>query len=167
MTPTRFRSGGTGASIRFAVGECSLGLILVAATENGICAILLGDDPDVLVRDLQDRFSHAQLIGGDKDFERLVDLPLDVRGTAFQRRVRQARCAKFQPVPRKAPRTLPGASVRRTRCEGCASVCINSIAVAIPCYRVVRNDYRWGEERKRALLDCEAATNRRLRPASQ
>src|SRR5919109_686596 len=101
MTPTDFRSGGTGTSIRFAVGECSLGSILVGATERGVCAILLGDDPDVLVRDLQDRFPRAELVGGDAAFERTVasvigfveaparglDLPLDIRGTAFQQRV--------------------------------------------------------------------------------
>ena len=104
MTPTRFRAGGTGASIHFAVGECSLGSVLVAATDKGVCAILLGDDPEALVRDLQDRFPNAQLVGGDHEFERLVakvvgfveapaaalDLPLDVRGTAFQQRVWQA-----------------------------------------------------------------------------
>src|SRR5215831_16421545 len=104
MTPTNFRSGGHGASIRFAVGVCSLGSILVAATDKGVCAIMLGDDPDVLVRDLQDRFPKARLIGGDTDFEQLVakvvgfveapalglDLPLDVQGTAFQQRVWQA-----------------------------------------------------------------------------
>ena len=72
MTPTDFRAGGDGAAIRFAVGECSLGSILVAATDKGVCSILLGDDPDVLARDLQDRFPKARLIGGDRDFERLV-----------------------------------------------------------------------------------------------
>ncbi|HLH74453.1 MAG TPA: bifunctional DNA-binding transcriptional regulator/O6-methylguanine-DNA methyltransferase Ada, partial [Chloroflexota bacterium] len=104
MTPSRFRAGGEGEVIRFAVGQCSLGSILVAATEKGVCAITLGDDPDALVRDLQDTFANAQLIGGDADFERMVarvvgfveapslglDLPLDVRGTAFQHRVWQA-----------------------------------------------------------------------------
>ena len=104
MTPSRYRAGGAEAVIRFAIGQCSLGAILVAATERGVCAILLGDDPEVLVRDLQDRFPSAQLIGGDAAFERLVaqvvglieaprhglQLPLDVRGTAFQQRVWQA-----------------------------------------------------------------------------
>ena len=104
MTPTAFRAGGRGTVIRFAVGECSLGAILVAATDKGVCAILLGDDPDALVRDLQDRFPKAQLVGGDEAFEQLVakvvgfveapaqglDLPLDMRGTAFQQRVWQA-----------------------------------------------------------------------------
>ena len=104
MTPSSYRAGGTNTRIRFAVGECSLGSILVAASERGVCAILLGDDPDALARDLQDRFPRADLIGGDEDFERLVakvvafveapalglDLPLDIRGTAFQQRVWQA-----------------------------------------------------------------------------
>lgn len=101
MTPSDYRAGGANAEIRFAVGECSLGSIVVAKSEKGVCAILLGDDPDVLVRDLQDRFSRALLIGGDAEFETLVgqvvgfieapelglDLPLDIRGTAFQQRV--------------------------------------------------------------------------------
>lgn len=176
MTPTDFRAGGTGASIRFAVGECSLGSILVAASEKGICAILLGDDPDALVRDLQDRFSKARLIGGDPTFEQWVakvvgfveaprlglDLPLDVRGTAFQRRVWRALCeipigstASYAAIAAKigAPEAV------RAVAQACAA---NALAVAIPCHRVVRNDgalsgYRWGVERKRALLAREAA----------
>ena len=104
MTPTNYRAGGANTAIRFAIGECSLGSILVAASERGVCAILMGDDPDALARDLQDRFPRADLIGGDAEFEQLVakvvgfveaprlglDLPLDVRGTAFQQRVWQA-----------------------------------------------------------------------------
>jgi AraC family transcriptional regulator of adaptative response/methylated-DNA-[protein]-cysteine methyltransferase len=175
MTPTSFRSGGIGASIRFAVGECSLGSILVAATDKGICAILLGDDPGTLVRDLQDRFPKAQLIGGDGDFERLVarvvgfveapalglDLPLDVRGTAFQQRVWQA----LREIPAGATATYTQVAERigapkavRAVARACAA---NAIAIAIPCHRVVRTDrslsgYRWGVERKRALLGREA-----------
>lgn len=101
MTAGRYRKGGAGSAIRFAVGECSLGAILVAQSERGVCAILLGDDPEALVRDLQERFRSAELIGGDAAFEQLVarvvgfveaprfglDLPLDIRGTAFQQRV--------------------------------------------------------------------------------
>jgi AraC family transcriptional regulator of adaptative response/methylated-DNA-[protein]-cysteine methyltransferase len=175
MTPTRFRAGGRGASIRFAVGECSLGSILVAATGKGVCAILLGDGPEALVDDLQDRFPEAKLIGGDRDFEQWVakvvgfveapalglDLPLDVRGTAFQQRVWQAlrtippgSTATYSEIARRigAPRAV------RAVAQACAS---NAIAVAIPCHRVVRTDgslsgYRWGVERKRALLDREA-----------
>ena len=104
MTPSNYRAGGTQTTIRFAVGACSLGAILVAQSERGMCAILLGDDPDALARDLQDRFPQATLIGGDAGFEQLVatvvgfveapalglDVPLDIRGTAFQQRVWQA-----------------------------------------------------------------------------
>src|SRR5215813_12258732 len=175
MTPTNFRSGGYGTSIRFAVGACSLGSILVAATEKGVCAILLGDDPDVLVRDLQDRFPKAHLIGADDDFEQWVakvvgfieapalglDLPLHVRGTAFQHRVWQA----LREIPPGS--TVSHAEIARrigarkaVRAVGQA-VGANPLAVAIPCHRVVRSDgglsgYRWGVERKRALLEREA-----------
>ena len=175
MTPTRYRAGGAGMEIRFAVGECSLGAILVAASERGVCAILMGDDPDVLARDLQDRFPRADLIGGDAGFEQFVaqvvgfveapelglDLPLDVRGTAFQQRVWQAlreipagATASYSEIARRigAPQAV------RAVAGACAA---NALAVAIPCHRVVRNDgglagYRWGVERKRALLDREA-----------
>lgn len=175
MTPTNYRAGGAHMEIRFAVGECSLGSILVASTERGVCAILLGDDPDELTRDLQDRFAQATLIGGDAGFELLVakvvgfveapglglDLPLDLRGTAFQQRVWQAlreipvgKTANYSEIAQrigspKAVRAVAGA---------CAA---NALAVAIPCHRVVRSDgglsgYRWGVERKRKLLDREA-----------
>src|SRR5215207_416060 len=104
MTPSDYRAGGVNTEIRFAVGECSLGSILVAGTAKGVCAILIGDDPDALARDLQDRFPRATLIGGDAAFEVWVakvigfveapalglDLPLDIRGTTFQQRVWQA-----------------------------------------------------------------------------
>lgn len=176
MTPSDFRAGGAGAVIRFAVGECSLGSILVAATERGVCAIMLGDDPDVLARDLQDRFPRARLVGGDREFERLVagvvgfverpalglDLPLDVRGTAFQQRVWQA----LRELPAGSTATYAQIAARigapkavRAVARACAS---NAIAVAIPCHRVVRRDgalagYRWGVERKRRLLEREAA----------
>lgn len=177
MTPMNFRRGGTGEVIRFAIGECSLGSILVAASEKGVCAISLGDNPNQLIKELQDSFCKAQLIGGDKSFERVVarvvgfveaprlglDLPLDVRGTAFQRRVWKALCeipagstssytdiAKLIGSP-KAVRAVAGA---------CAA---NTIAVAIPCHRVLRtggalSGYRWGVERKRVLLGKELAS---------
>jgi AraC family transcriptional regulator, regulatory protein of adaptative response / methylated-DNA-[protein]-cysteine methyltransferase len=177
MTPTDFRSGGDGASIRFAVGECSLGSILVATTEKGVCAILLGNDRERLVRDLQDRFPKARLLSGDIGFELLVasvvafveapgmglDLPLDVRGTAFQRRVWQA----LQEIPAGSTMTYAAIAQRigapkavRAVARACAS---NAIAVAIPCHRVVRSNgalsgYRWGVKRKRALLAREAAS---------
>ena len=175
MTPTRYRAGGANEDIRFAVGETSLGAILVASSRKGVASILLGDDPDALVRDLQDRFPKARLIGGDRDYEALVarvvgfveapqlglDLPLDVRGTAFQQRVWQA----LRGIP--VGGTVSYAEIagrigapRATRAIA-AACAANAHAVAIPCHRVIRKDgalsgYAWGAERKRALLDREA-----------
>jgi AraC family transcriptional regulator of adaptative response/methylated-DNA-[protein]-cysteine methyltransferase len=175
MTPTSFRTGGANTEIRFAIGECSLGSILVAASERGVCSILIGDDPDALARDLQDRFPRAHLIGGDTEFEQMVakvvgfveapalglDLPLDVRGTAFQQRVWQA----LREIP--AGKTVSYSQVahrigapKAVRAVG-AAIGANPLAVAIPCHRVIRNDgslcgYRWGVERKRALIEREA-----------
>jgi AraC family transcriptional regulator, regulatory protein of adaptative response / methylated-DNA-[protein]-cysteine methyltransferase len=176
MRPAAFRTGGAGVRIQFAVGDCSLGSILVAATERGVCAVEFGSDPDALVHGLEQRFPHAQLVGGDPAFERMVadvlslverpsvgtQLPLDVRGTAFQRRVWQA-----------LRRTTPGSTVSytdiaqqigmpssvRAVARACAS---NPTAVVIPCHRIVRKDgslsgYRWGIERKRTLLAREAS----------
>jgi len=175
MTPTTYRSGGANTEIRFAIGECSLGSILVARSARGICAISLGDDPDELARDLQDRFPQARLIGDDADFAALVarvvgfveapgvglDLPLDVRGTAFQRRVWEAlreippgSTASYADIAQRigAPKSV------RAVAQACGA---NPLAVAIPCHRVVRQDgslsgYRWGVQRKQALLQREA-----------
>ena len=176
MTPSNYRAGGANTAIHFAIGECSLGSILVAASQRGVCAVLLGDDPDALARDLQDKFPRAHLIGGDKAFEQIVakvvgfveapgvglDLPLDVRGTAFQQRVWQA--LRKIPVGTTASysdiaKQIGSPSAVRAVAQACAA---NMLAVAIPCHRVVRNDgalsgYRWGVERKRALLDREAS----------
>lgn len=176
MTPTAFRSGAPGLTIRFAVGRCSLGSVLVASTDLGICSIMLGDDPEALVSELQRRFGRAELIGGDEEYERLVarvvgfveapgrglDLPLDVRGTAFQQRVWQA----LREIPTGSTATY-GDIARRLGSPGAqravAGACANNpIAVAIPCHRVVRKDgdasgYRWGVERKRELLRREGA----------
>ena len=179
MTPTKFRAGGANTVIRFASGACTLGAILVAASERGVCAILMGDDPAALARDLQDRFPRATLIGCDRKFERLVAkvvrfveaparglaLPLDVRGTAFQQRVWQA----LQKIPAASIATYSEIAKRigapqavRAVAGACAA---NALAVAIPCHRVVRNDgglagYRWGVERKRALLEREGVKRR-------
>ena len=175
MTPSAFRAGGRDVEIRFAIGQCTLGAILVAASARGICAILLGDDPDALARDLQDRFPKATLIGADAGFEATVAqvvglveapqlghaLPLDVRGTAFQQRVWQA----LRAIP--AGETVSYAEVAQrigapTSMRAVAQACsANALAVAIPCHRVVRSDgalsgYRWGVERKRSLLEREA-----------
>lgn len=175
MTPTKYRAGGASMEIRFAIGECSLGSILVAQSDRGVCAILLGDDPDALARDLQDHFPRANLIGGDAEFEQLVakvvgfveapgvglDLPLDVRGTAFQQRVWQTlreippgATASYAEIAKRigAPKSV------RAVAQACGA---NALAVAIPCHRVVRHDgalsgYRWGVERKRALLERES-----------
>jgi len=175
MTPTTYRSGGANTEIRFAIGECSLGSILVARSDRGICAISLGDDPDELARQLQDRFPQAKLIGDDAQFAQLVarvvgfveapgvglDLPLDVRGTAFQQRVWQA----LREIPAGSTASYADVAARigepkavRAVAQACGA---NPIAVAIPCHRVVRQDghlsgYRWGVQRKRALLEREA-----------
>jgi AraC family transcriptional regulator of adaptative response/methylated-DNA-[protein]-cysteine methyltransferase len=174
MRPSAYRAGGKGAAIRFAVGDCSLGAVLVAATDTGVCAILLGDDPQLLVRDLQDRFAQAELIGADADFEATVarvvgmidapgrapDLPLDVRGTAFQQQVWDA--LRRIPAGRTASYLDIAAAIGRpSAVRAVAQACgANALAVAIPCHRVVRSDgdlagYRWGVERKRELLKRE------------
>jgi AraC family transcriptional regulator, regulatory protein of adaptative response / methylated-DNA-[protein]-cysteine methyltransferase len=175
MTPSEYRAGGSNTEIRFAIGQCSLGAILVARSARGVCAILLGDDPDDLARDLQNRFPQALIIGGDSEFEQWVakvvglveapgvglDLPLDVRGTAFQQRVWQAlreippgQTASYADIARRIgePKAV------RAVAQACGA---NALAVAIPCHRVVRSDgglsgYRWGVERKRSLLEREA-----------
>jgi len=176
MKPTQYRAGGVDARIEFAIGESSLGAILVARSQRGVCAISLGDDAEALLRELQDRFPRAELIGGDASFETLVaqvvglieqpnlgiDLPLDVRGTAFQQRVwqalRQIPAGETASYAQIAQRIGSPKSVRAVA-HACAS---NTLAVAIPCHRVVRSDgalsgYRWGVERKRELLSREGA----------
>jgi AraC family transcriptional regulator, regulatory protein of adaptative response / methylated-DNA-[protein]-cysteine methyltransferase len=175
MTPSDYRSGGAKTQMRFAVGQCSLGSILVAASEKGITAIMLGDDPQELVHSLEDRFPKATLIGGDREFDELVakavalveapgaalDLPLDIQGTAFQHRVWQA----LRDIP--AGTTVSYSEIaerigmpKAVRAVASA-ISSNKIAVAIPCHRVIRSDgslcgYRWGVERKRELIAREA-----------
>lgn len=176
MTPTAYKDGGACAEIRFAIGQSSLGAILVASSNKGVCAILIGDDPQELAEDLQRRFGKARLVGDDPDFAALValvvgfveaprlglDLPLDVRGTAFQQRVWQA----LRAIPAgstasyaQVAAAIGAPSAVRAVAGACAA---NPLAVAIPCHRVLRNDgalsgYRWGVERKRALLAAEGA----------
>lgn len=175
MTPRAYRHGGQGADIRFAVGQSALGAVLVAQSDRGICAISLGDDPEPLVHELQDRFPQARLTGDDPEFSALVaqviglveapgigtELPLDIRGTGFQMRVWQA----LQAIP--SGRTISYAELARRigaprAVRAVAGACAaNQIAVAIPCHRVVRSDgglsgYRWGVDRKRSLQAIEA-----------
>jgi AraC family transcriptional regulator of adaptative response/methylated-DNA-[protein]-cysteine methyltransferase len=177
MTPKRFQRGGQGSVLRFAIGQCSLGAILVAASGVGIASVALGDDPHLLVRELQDRFPKAKLVGGDKKFEKLVatvigfvehpskglDLPLDIRGTAFQQRVwqllRTIPCGETTTYAQIAKRLGEPSSVRAVA----GAIAANPIAVAIPCHRVIRTDgslsgYRWGVERKAALQELERTT---------
>jgi AraC family transcriptional regulator of adaptative response/methylated-DNA-[protein]-cysteine methyltransferase len=182
MTPTQYRAGGANEEIKFAVGQTFIGAILVASSTKGVASILLGDDPDELVRNLQDRFLKARLIGADREYEALIarvvgfvenpsiglDLPLDVRGTAFQRRVWQA----LQEIPvgervsyAEIARRIGSPGAGRAVAGACAA---NNLAVAIPCHRVVRNDgalsgYAWGVDRKRALLDLEASQASKIR----
>lgn len=176
MKPSDYKAGGTNSDIRFALGQCSLGAILVAQSNRGVCAILLGDDPDQLLRDLQDQFPRANLLGADRDFEQLIaqvvgfieapalglNLPLDLRGTAFQERVWQA--LREIPVGSTASyaeiaQRIGAPNAFRAVAQACGA---NSLAVAIPCHRVVRSDgnlsgYRWGVERKRELLARESS----------
>jgi len=180
MSPTRYRAGGADEVLTFAVGQCSLGAILVASSAKGVAAISLGDDPERLGRDLEDRFPRARLVGGDTAYEqwvaqvvggveepgRGIALPLDVRGTAFQQRVWKA----LREIPPGATesyssiaRRIGAARSVRAVAGACAA---NAHAVAIPCHRVVRRDgglsgYRWGVERKRELLDREARRQER------
>jgi AraC family transcriptional regulator, regulatory protein of adaptative response / methylated-DNA-[protein]-cysteine methyltransferase len=175
MTPSKFRSGGADTDIYFAIGECSLGSILVAQSKKGVCSILIGDEPTSLIRDLQDRFPKANLIGNERGYEELIakvvgliekpreglDLPLDIRGTAFQQRVWKV----LRQIPPGSTATYSEIADKigmpkavRAVAQACGA---NALAVAIPCHRVIRTDgalsgYRWGVERKRALIEREA-----------
>jgi AraC family transcriptional regulator, regulatory protein of adaptative response / methylated-DNA-[protein]-cysteine methyltransferase len=175
MTPSRYRAGGKDLAIRFALTRCSLGALLVAATEQGVCAILLGEEPQALERDLERRFPRARRLVADEDFERLVTqvvglvedpragtaLPLDIRGTAFQQRVWKA-LSEIPPGTTRSYAQVAQAIGEPRAVRAVAQACgANALAVAIPCHRVVRTDgdlsgYRWGVERKRELLSREA-----------
>ncbi|MBT0726463.1 bifunctional DNA-binding transcriptional regulator/O6-methylguanine-DNA methyltransferase Ada [Rosenbergiella australiborealis] len=176
MTPKRYREGGEGSTIYFALGQCSLGAILVAQSEKGICAISLGDDPEPLINQLQTQFPHAELRGGDNHYEQYIadviryieqprltwHLPLDIQGTVFQERVWRAlreipigTTASYSDIAERlgAPKAV------RAVAQACAA---NRIAVIIPCHRVIRRDgslsgYRWGIDRKQVLLSREKA----------
>ena len=175
MTPSAFRAGGADVDIRFAIGECSLGSILVAASDKGVCAILLSDDPGALARDLESQFPRARLHSGDASFERIaatvigfvespcgnLDLPLDIRGTAFQQRVWEA-LRRIEPGTTASYMEIAAMIGAPHSVRAVAGACAsNRLAVLIPCHRVVRSDgslsgYRWGVELKRRLLEREA-----------
>ena len=177
MKPKQLRAGGKDENIRFAVAECSLGPILVAATDLGVCAVLLGDTPAALIATFQDQFPMAELIGGHDEFDGWVasvlaiveatgsapDLPLDIRGTAFQQRVWQA-LRKISPGETASYAEIAKQIGAPTSSRAVAQACgANQHAIVIPCHRVVRSDggisgYRWGVERKRTLLDREKRT---------
>jgi AraC family transcriptional regulator of adaptative response/methylated-DNA-[protein]-cysteine methyltransferase len=179
MTPGTYARGGRGMAIRFAVASTPLGRLLVAATERGICRVSLGDDPAVLEAELRGEFPAAQVrtdrgplprwvtqivrhLAGDAQH---LDLPLDVRATAFQRRVWDA----LRKIPygqtrsyREIARAIGRPRATRAVAQACAS---NPAAVVIPCHRVIREDgelggYRWGIERKKALLTKESGNRR-------
>jgi AraC family transcriptional regulator, regulatory protein of adaptative response / methylated-DNA-[protein]-cysteine methyltransferase len=175
MTPTNFRAGGAHTDIHFAIGECSLGSILVATSGRGVCSILIGEDPVSLIQNLQDQFPKANLIGDESGYEDMVakvvgliekpgvglNLPLDIRGTAFQQRVWKA--LQQIPVGSTASYTDIAKQIGMPKAvRAVAQACgANALAVAIPCHRVIRNDgalsgYRRGVERKQALLEREA-----------
>lgn len=183
MPARQYADGGPGQPIRFALGQTTLGAILVAGTTRGICVIALDDDPQALVRSLQDRFARAELIGDDAVFKShvarivgfvetpsaLPDLPLDIQGTVFQQRVWQA--LRALPCGTTASYAEIAAAIGAPRAfRAVAGACAaNPLALAIPCHRVVRSDgalsgYRWGIERKRALLEREARAARKDRP---
>ena len=179
MTPTVYRRGAAGETIHFGVAMCYLGWVLAAATQRGLCAIDLGDNPAELEAGLRSRFPNAEIVR-DADFDgwmqqivafldapqRGLSLPLDIQGTAFQRRV----WAALREIPAGATLSYTDVAERigepdavRAVAGACAA---NKLAVAIPCHRVVRKDgdlsgYRWGIERKRRLLahEREGANN--------
>jgi len=176
MTSAIMHADISGETIRVATGRCWLGAVLVAVSDKGICAILLGDDPQVLANDLARRFPDATVMAGDEGVAQQlaqvsrfveapalgVDFPLDPRGTPFEQRVWRAlmaipagSTASYGDIARR----LGEPRMAREVGEACAA---NALAIAVPCHRVVKADggisgYRWGVRRKRALLQREAA----------
>lgn len=176
MSPTQYLKGGEGIAIRYAAGRCSLGAVLVAATDRGICAIELGDDSAAALDSLRSRFPGARLSKAGEDFQSLVaraiaaveqpeqaaNLPLDVQGTAFQEQVWRA----LRDIPSGATETYADVARRLGRPSStravATAIAANPIAVLVPCHRVVRTDgglggYRWGLDRKKRLLAREAS----------
>jgi AraC family transcriptional regulator of adaptative response/methylated-DNA-[protein]-cysteine methyltransferase len=179
MTPATYGRGGRGARIEYRAVECSLGWLMVGRTSRGICAVTLGDDPDVLLEGLRAEFPEAELTEGDRSMsalcERVVgvadrgedgrDLPIEVIATDFQWRV----CRAMREIPRGETRSynqLAAMAGSPAAVRAAASACANNrISLLIPCHRVVRADgstgrYAWGSERKRSLLMAEAESRR-------
>jgi AraC family transcriptional regulator of adaptative response/methylated-DNA-[protein]-cysteine methyltransferase len=177
MKPSAYQKGGQGMRIRFAIAQCYLGWVLVAATDRGICAIDLGNTSEFLVDRLRARFPKGEFVEGDPEFAQWtarilafldaphgsLDIPLDIMGTAFQRRVwmalREVAPGSTVSYGEIAAR-IGNPKAARAVAQACAS---NQLAVAVPCHRIVRSDgqiggYRWGRERKRRLLEREAET---------
>lgn len=175
MTAKQFRKGGDNVSVRYALADCALGRCLVAESERGICAILLGDDDVTLIDELHELFPAAQDVPADADFQQHVhdviavintrnaplSLPLDIRGTAFQQQVWQA----LRAIPcgeTVSYQQLASAIGKPKAVRAVASACgANKLAIVIPCHRVIRGDgalsgYRWGVARKAQLLQREA-----------
>lgn len=176
MTPGTYRRGGQGMLITFGIAPTPLGRILVAATERGLCAVRFGENATELERDLRTEFHAANLHRDDAALRRyieplmaslrgenaIIDLPLDLRATAFQKRVWEA----LRRIPRgetrsyaQVAREIGKPKAVRAVAHACAS---NPVAIAVPCHRVVRSDgdlagYRWGIERKKKLLQSERA----------
>ena len=176
MTPGAYRGGGSGVTIHYTAMPTTLGLLLVAVTERGICSASLGDDEESLVAALRAEYPGAELARASDSRDRLVDavvahvegrsgaveLPLDLRATSFQWQVWRA----LQRIPAGATRSYQAIATelgRPTAARAVARACAsNRIAVLIPCHRVVRGDgelggYRWGIARKAALLAREGA----------
>ncbi len=181
MTPTAYRKGGRGQSIRYTIADSPLGRLLVAATDRGLCAVILGDDDRALEEWFREEYPAARRERDETGLGKWVDilvhhldgrpphldldLPLDVKATAFQRRV----WAELRRIPYGSTRSygeiaealgMPKAA--RAVARACAS---NRVALVIPCHRVVRGNgdisgYRWGKERKRVLLDLESRRRR-------
>ncbi len=186
MKPQQYKAGGADVRIRYAIERCWLGMVLIAATDRGICSILFGDRQDELLADLRARFPAAAIEAATADFAGRVSevmaalerpslagrLPLDIIGTAFQQRIWQAlrtiphgQTASYAEIAERAG--APNAA--RAVAGACAA---NPIAVAIPCHRVVRADgdlagYRWGLERKKMLLAREAGSAAESEPAGE
>lgn len=175
MAPRRWRDRGDGERIRVTTAPCTLGWVLVAATDKGLCAVRLGDDPDALTAEFREWFSAAETAADDPAFAELVratvelierpgaiaaDLPLDVRGTAFQHRVWDA-LRRIPPGETRTYAQLAEAVGAPKAVRAVGTACgANRVAVVVPCHRVVAADgrlagYRWGVERKRALLERE------------